>query len=796
MTPLSTNILGTKADTLMRLRPLVKRARIESLVSFTVGEWKTDQKKILSAASEHFGDERLIVRSSALTEDTLESSNAGRFTSVADVILKDEVYFCSAVERVIQSYQDTRTDHQVFVQRFLNDVQISGVAFTRNKDTLAPYMTINYDETSGRTDIITAGSEGEHKTLVIYKGPTGNIREPKFPNKHLEKIYNALREVEEITKHDALDIEFCYKDGEVFILQVRPIANTKKFPAEQEIMIGKALTQIAEKIEELSRPHPHLYGKQTAFGNMPDWNPAEMIGIRPRPLALSLYKELITDNIWAYQRDNYGYKNLRSFPLMVSFAGQPYIDIRVSFNSFIPKSLDDNLSHKLADYYISKLLRTPTSHDKVEFDIVFSCYTLDLDTRLQELREHDFSAEEIGIIKQALLELTNTIIQPDGLYKKDYKKVLQLEKRRNDILGTELSDVSKIYWLIEDCKRYGTLPFAGLARTAFIATQFLNSMVDLGILSAEERAAFLRSVETVAKKLSQDTMRFAHKKITLDEFLAEYGHLRPGTYDILSKSYQESPDKYFDFENITASDQTITDVFQPTTAQNKAIATLLKKHGLKTTVDEFWNFLREAIEWRELAKFIFTKSVNEILRLTREYGSRFDLSAEDMSYISIHSIMKRYTSIAFVDEKNVLTHAINHNKEMHRLYAGIVLPHLIRTPDEIYTFYLSEIKPNFVTLGSAEAEVCVVDAKIERPNGLRGKIVCIESADPGFDWIFSHGIAGLITMHGGANSHMAVRAAELNIPAVIGCGSVHFEKWRKAKRLAIDAANEKVTIIS
>ena len=35
---------------------------------------------------------------------------------------------------------------------------------------------------------------------------------------------------------------------------------------------------------------------------MPDWNPAEIIGIRPKPLDLSLYKELITDHVWAKNR--------------------------------------------------------------------------------------------------------------------------------------------------------------------------------------------------------------------------------------------------------------------------------------------------------------------------------------------------------------------------------------------------------------------------------------------------------------------------------------------------------------
>ena len=33
--------------------------------------------------------------------------------------------------------------------------------------------------------------------------------------------------------------------------------------------------------------HPFLLGDRTLYGVMPDWNPAEIIGLRPYPLALS-----------------------------------------------------------------------------------------------------------------------------------------------------------------------------------------------------------------------------------------------------------------------------------------------------------------------------------------------------------------------------------------------------------------------------------------------------------------------------------------------------------------------------
>ena len=69
--------------------------------------------------------------------------------------------------------------------------------------------------------------------------------------------------------------------------------------------VDAALADVARKVELLSRPHPYLHGSRAIFGVMPDWNPAEIIGLRPGPLSLSLYRELITDAIWAYQRDNY-----------------------------------------------------------------------------------------------------------------------------------------------------------------------------------------------------------------------------------------------------------------------------------------------------------------------------------------------------------------------------------------------------------------------------------------------------------------------------------------------------------
>ena len=65
---------------------------------------------------------------------------------------------------------------------------------------------------------------------------------------------------------------------------------------------------------------------------MPDWNPAEIIGFQPNLFSYSLYKYLVTDEIWAKSREDMGYKKLFKPKLMYSFSGKPYIDLRMSFN--------------------------------------------------------------------------------------------------------------------------------------------------------------------------------------------------------------------------------------------------------------------------------------------------------------------------------------------------------------------------------------------------------------------------------------------------------------------------------
>ena len=774
--------LSSKAKTLEDLKPIVKYSKVLPLYRFFAIGYDKNKKLLLDKVQSLF-DTNIIIRSSSSNEDNLETSNAGGFDSIlnVNVNLLDDID--KAIKQVILSYGDSLNEQdEIFIQPMLQNVTISGVIFSADIDTLSPYYIVNYDE-SGSTSSVTSGKSNSLKTFISLK------ENNKIKNKELNILIKATKECEEIFSNQFLDIEFAFSNEELYILQVRAIVTHDKENLSQ-IDLFKSLKKLENKIEKLNKPHPNLLGDKTIFGVMPDWNPAEIVGIRPKSLALSLYKELITDETWAYQRDNYGYRNLRSHPLLVSFLGIPFIDVRISFNSFIPKSLDEDVSIKLVNYYLDELSKNTNHHDKVEFEIIYSCYYFGIDKKLDKLKQYNFNQDEIKSIENSLLTLTNNIIDTkDGLYKKDLLKAQALDGKFNDIVNSNLSLVDKIYWLVKDVRRYGTLPFAGVARAGFIAVQFLKSFLEEEIISQNEYDNFMNSLNTVSKQLSYDINNLAK-----DEFLEKYGHLRPGTYDILSSRYDEDYDSYFGNKTLKENQNLDFKDFNFSMIQKDKIERLIKKSNLKTDFDNLILFIKEAIEGREFVKFLFTKHLSQILKYIEIFGSKFDFDKEELAYLDIQEILNLYSTLDHRDVKDIFKNDIEKNKIFYQYTKAIKLPSVIVNTKDIYSFFLEENEANFVTLKTIKEDI-ILEKDITYSN-LENKIVCIKAADPGYDYLFSKNIGGLITCYGGANSHMAIRCAELGIPAVIGCGENSFTKYEQARVIEIDASNKQVKILS
>jgi phosphohistidine swiveling domain-containing protein len=335
-----------------------------------------------------------------------------------------------------------------------------------------------------------------------------------------------------------------------------------------------------------------------------------------------------------------------------------------------------------------------------------------------------------------------------------------------------------------DCTRYGTLPFAGLARAGFIAVQLLKSLVSIGILSDRDYQNYMGSLNTVSSQMSVDW-----QELSKSAFLKKYGHLRPGTYDITSKRYDMVPDMYLGEQDCVGTSRD-KETFTLSLEQYATIHSEMEKQHLDGDVLALFKFLKAGIEGREFSKFVFTKSLSTVLELFVTLGERYGFSREDMAYLDYSVIERLYSSTE--DIRSVLGNSIGIGKERYAETLTFTMPPVILDPNDIYAFHLPSGAPNFITLGEVCGDVCSDDFRRET---VYGKILLIRAADPGYDWIFSCNILVFVTAYGGANSHMAIRAGEMGIPAVIGLGEKEFNRLSQAQKLRIDCANKKLEVL-
>ena len=207
---------------------------------------------------------------------------------------------------------------------------------------------------------------------------------------------------------------------------------------------------------------------------------------------------------------------------------------------------------------------------------------------------------------------------------------------------------------------------------------------------------------------------------------------------------------------------------------NKKKLINFKKHKLKIDVKNFFSEAKKAIEFRELAKFIYSKAINEIFNNLIKLAKEVKIERKDLDYLSIKNVLNHYNNLNIQKLKKSFQDEIRKNKKDQKILNLLLPTDFLSKADDVY------IKKDFIREGnyitSKRVEGKIVDLrKIKNFNLLENKIILLENADPGYDFIFSKKIKGLITCFGGANSHMSIRCLELDIPAIIGIGSKNFK---------------------
>ena len=307
----------------------------------------------------------------------------------------------------------------------------------------------------------------------MHRGLAAATRAPA----QLSPVLLTVQNIEKLVGHDSLDIEFAVTgDRSVHILQVRPIAVTHApEPIDDEQVAAARSRQARRFLEERVPPPPTLVGHRPSTASCPTGTRPRSSARSPSAWRSSLYRHLITDEVWARQRAEYGYRDVRPCPLLVDIVGHPYVDVRATFNSFVPAALPPTTRRTPRRPLPRPARGRPELHDKVEFDVLFTCLTPDFDARVgSPARRRASPTRRSTVLRDALRDITvggvrTVAMATSRSFRRSTREVDRHRRRRRCRRSTRRSTISK---------RPGARrrpAFAHLARAAFVATSLLRS---------------------------------------------------------------------------------------------------------------------------------------------------------------------------------------------------------------------------------------------------------------------------------------------------------------------------------
>ena len=325
--------------------------------------------------------------------------------------------------------------------------------------------------------------------------------------------------------------------------------------------------------------------------------------------------------------------------------------------------------------------------------------------------------------------------------------------------------------LLHRCQ-LGTLAFSAIARLAFAAEAQLRTAVQRGAL-APERALVLRAT---ARSLQSMPVPGS----------TAFDHLRPGTFDINQPTWSD----HLAWGGSLQPNFACAAPFELNAGEARAIAGLLTEAGFALSPEEWVNFVQQSASAREWSKFVFSRHLSAALEDIAQKVNAAGLEREHASWLTRTQLIRGLNLVA-KERTAYWLDCFNRAKKIHAQEAYLITSPVLRSPLDRYVADSLGVLPNFIGNKPVHGRVVALDDPTpRRAPELQGAVVLVSKSDPGFDWLFGCGIAGLISEWGGANSHMAIRCAELGLSAAIGCGSSVHARARTANRATIDPGAE------
>jgi hypothetical protein len=596
------------------------------------------------------------------------------------------------------------------------------------------------------------------------------------------------RELEALCACVALDIEFGMRaDGQLVLFQVRRIALAHSWHPVTELRVRRQLVYVEQFIRDCSRRLDGILGERTILAAMPDWNPAEIIGTMPRPLAASLYRELITDATWHRARAAMGYRRLPDVGLMVLICGHPYVDVRKSFNSFLPAGVPDEIGGvwSMPGSTALSLRRAPRQgrvRDRPDL------HGFLLRPRLPARYPGLLAEGELARYRSELVCLTRRALAGGG------EGARQGAGGGGRLGGLSLPDpveqggnawLSRAAYLLGLCREAGALSFAVVARHAFIAESLLRSACRRGVLSAEAYRSLPAQHPDGHRRDGRGLRAGLPRCDGSPAVPAEFGHLRPGTYEITSLRYDERDD-LFDADAEQGEPRPMPPSSSCRQSAPGSWRCWPRQRSTWWMPRACWPTCGTLLSGVSTSEFLFTRVLSNALSAAVCWGERHGLSRDDLSYVPWPRLAERLLepTMDYMDRSLLLL--ADEGRANLSAAQSFRFSHILFGVDDLHIALQSRSVPNFVGSGRASGNVVELTASTSANIHIRNRIVCIERGS-GFRLDLHQGPAALITRFG-APIHTWRSLRRTGAAGGVGCGAQYAHPRCRAGRARLLAA--------
>lgn len=712
-------------------------------------------------------DAPVAVRSSALAEDSAQSSFAGEFESVLNVRTDGELW--AAIDRVYRSAHSDRVRaysaahgldavHRiaVVVQRMV-PAELAGVLFTADPVS-GSYQAMIGNYVHGLGEVLVSG-EADAESFALRR-PKGGYTGPAALQPYAKELFRTAAKLEE-TLGGPQDIEWAVAQGKLYLLQARPITtlavgNLDEY-AINESLVEDALwvnTNVAEAVPDVFSPLTWsiIRGIDEELSFIPGyyvWS-GNICGrvysnLSRRVSAAHAMTGMTTERILGLLGDLWGRAvNQVQMPIYPFTRGEIVREFLPGIGRVIGKTLTGYLT-------LGKFLRENPARCRK------------LTTQIQQINS-----------QAELLRLWQQELQP-YLYKAWWAHTAGGSRIVNTmVLERKL--------------------------TKLVSAEDANTL--LSNLRAGSELASLGPVTGIAKVRRGELRR--------EEYLAQYGHRGPHEFELSMAHPAEDPTW---LEQQLADDAaTELDVEGLLARQEAAFAAakarFLQQYPGKTTwLEKQLKQVAQGAQLRERARSEFTRTFRVIRAFALRAGELTGLGDD------IFLLYRADVEALLAGDESALAH-IPARKANYAYYQSLPpFPSVIRgrfrpeewakDPNRRLDFYdptlplesvsQAELRGIPGAAGRVEGSVRILQRPEEGERLLPGEILVAATTNVGWTPLFPKA-AAIITDIGAPLSHAAIVARELGIPAVVGCG-VATTRLRTGDHVLVDGGQGIVQLL-